>query len=93
MTKARPLGTNGQPIHKLDLLILDELGYVPASKLGAELLFDVISSAYERSSTLRPGVQGTGGEKMLGNCWPVVTRPWLVGFNLPPDTRGRAWRF
>ena len=37
---------------KLDLLILDELGYVPASKVGAELLFDVISTAYERSSVL-----------------------------------------
>jgi DNA replication protein DnaC len=31
---------------------LDELGYVPASKLGAELLFDVISAAYERTSIL-----------------------------------------
>lgn len=29
--------------------ILDELGYVPASKTGAELLFDVIATAYERS--------------------------------------------
>ena len=28
---------------------LDELGYVPASKLGSELLFDVISTAYERT--------------------------------------------
>ena len=37
---------------KLDLLILDELGYVPATKAGAELLFDVIASAYERSSVL-----------------------------------------
>lgn len=37
---------------KLDLLILDELGYVPASKLGAELLFDVISAAYERTSII-----------------------------------------
>src|SRR4029079_8221211 len=37
---------------KLELLILDELGYVPASKGGAELLFDVISTAYERSSVL-----------------------------------------
>ena len=35
---------------KLDLLVLDELGYVPASKVGAELLFDIISSAYERTS-------------------------------------------
>jgi len=37
---------------KVDLLILDEFGYVPASKAGAELLFDVIASAYERSSVL-----------------------------------------
>lgn len=37
---------------KLDLLILDELGYVPASKAGAELLFDVIATAYERHSVL-----------------------------------------
>jgi DNA replication protein DnaC len=37
---------------KLDLLILDEFGYVPASKAGAELLFDVIANAYERSSVI-----------------------------------------
>jgi DNA replication protein DnaC len=37
---------------KRDLRILDELGDVPASKVGAELLFDVISTAYERSSVL-----------------------------------------
>ena len=37
-------------LSKLDLLILDELGYVPASKIGSELLFDVISTAYERMS-------------------------------------------
>jgi DNA replication protein DnaC len=37
---------------RLDLLVLDELGYVPATKAGAELLFDVISTAYERTSVL-----------------------------------------
>ena len=37
---------------KLDLLVLDELGYVPTSKVGAEMLFDVINTAFERSSTL-----------------------------------------
>ena len=37
---------------KLDLLILDELGYVPASKAGSELFFDVISTAYERMSLI-----------------------------------------
>ena len=35
---------------KLYLLVLDELCYVPASQVGAELLFDVISTAYEMSS-------------------------------------------
>jgi DNA replication protein DnaC len=39
-----------QQLGKLDLLILDELGYVPASKAGAELLFEVIATAYERNS-------------------------------------------
>ena len=39
-------------LSKLDLLVLDELGYVPASKVGAELLFDVISTAYERTSLI-----------------------------------------
>jgi DNA replication protein DnaC len=39
-------------LSKQDLLILDELGYVPASKIGAELLFDIISTAYERTSLI-----------------------------------------
>ncbi len=34
------------------LLVLDELGYVPFSKMGAELLFEVISRAYERVSLI-----------------------------------------
>jgi len=39
-------------LSKLDLIILDELGYVPASKTGAELLFDIVGSAYERTSII-----------------------------------------
>ncbi len=35
-----------------DLLILDELGYVPFTKAGAELLFEVVSRAYERHSLI-----------------------------------------
>jgi DNA replication protein DnaC len=48
----RPLLRLRSHLAKLDLLILDEFGYVPASKAGAELLFDVITSAYERSSVI-----------------------------------------
>ena len=35
-----------------ELLVIDELGYVPLSKTGAELLFETISQRYERASTL-----------------------------------------
>ena len=34
------------------LLIIDELGFVPLSKTGAELLFELISQRYERAATL-----------------------------------------
>ncbi len=34
------------------LLIIDELGFVPPSKTGAELLFELISQRYERGATL-----------------------------------------
>jgi DNA replication protein DnaC len=39
-------------MERTELLILDELGYVPFTKAGAELLFDVISRAYERTSVI-----------------------------------------
>ena len=37
---------------KYSLLIIDELGFVPLSKTGAELLFEVFSQRYERGSIL-----------------------------------------
>ena len=39
-------------LERADLLVLDELGYVPFSKAGAELLFEVVSRAYERTSLM-----------------------------------------
>jgi DNA replication protein DnaC len=37
---------------KYDVIICDELGYVPFSKIGAELLFQFFSSRYERGSSI-----------------------------------------
>jgi DNA replication protein DnaC len=48
----KALGRLRTQLGRLDLLILDEFGYVPASQVGAELLFDVISTAYERTSVV-----------------------------------------
>ena len=41
-----------QQLERHHLLVLDELGYVPFTKAGAELLFEVVSRAYERTSLL-----------------------------------------
>lgn len=37
---------------RLDLLVLDEVGFVPFSKAGAELLFGILTERYERGSVL-----------------------------------------
>ncbi|MCP4567772.1 MAG: ATP-binding protein [FCB group bacterium] len=37
---------------KPELLILDELGYLPIDKLGADLLFQIISHRYEKGSLI-----------------------------------------
>nr|WP_272214604.1 ATP-binding protein [Marinicella sp. W31]MDC2880230.1 ATP-binding protein [Marinicella sp. W31] len=55
------------------LLIIDELGFVPLSKTGAELLFELISQRYERGTTLISGnllfdewMEILGSERLTG---------------------------
>jgi DNA replication protein DnaC len=71
--ETRTLQRLHKQLERLDVLILDELGYVPFSKSGAELLFDVVSRAYERTSlivtTNLPFEQWTevmGSERLTG---------------------------
>ncbi len=73
MREQRELKRLFAQVQKHDLIILDELGYVPFSKAGAELLFEVVSRAYERLSlivtTNLPFEQWTevmGSERMTG---------------------------
>ena len=65
---------------KVHLIILDEFGYVPFSKAGAELLFEVVSRAYERQSiilsTNLPFENWTeilGNERMTGALLDRIT--------------------
>ena len=60
-------------LERQHLLVLDELGYVPFSKVGAELLFEVVSRAYERTSLLvttnlpfEEWAEVLGNERMTG---------------------------
>lgn len=39
-------------LSKLDLLIIDEIGYVPFSEKGAQLFFQVITDSYEKQSII-----------------------------------------
>jgi DNA replication protein DnaC len=79
---------------RLDLLILDELGYVPASKAGAELLFDVIANAYERQSVVLTTNLGfehwtevLGNERLTGAALDRLThRATIV------ETAGESYR-
>ncbi len=74
-------------LSRLNLLIIDELGFVPLSRTGAELLFEVFSQRYERGSILvttnLPFDEWTevfGSERLTGaHCWtvsPTTSTSW-----------------
>jgi len=78
-------------LSRQDLLILDELGYVPFSKAGAELLFEVVSRAYERQSLVvttnlpfEQWVEVCGSERLTGAMLDRLThRVHIVEANGP----------
>jgi DNA replication protein DnaC len=79
---------------RLDLLVLDELGYVPASKVGAELLFDVISTAYERTSLIvtsnlpfESWTEVLGSERLTGATLDRLTHRCNI-----IETKGESYR-
>ena len=79
---------------KQDLLILDELGYVPASKAGSELLFDIVSTAYERQSLIvtsnlpfESWTEVLGSERLTGATLDRLTHRCHI-----LETRGESYR-
>jgi len=81
-------------IKQLDLVILDELGYVPASKAGAELLFDVIATAYERNSLIvttnlpfENWTEVLGSERLTGAALDRLTHRCHI-----LETKGESYR-
>ena len=90
----RQLQRYRQALSKLDLLILDELGYVPASKAGAELLFDVIATAYERYSLIvttnlpfENRTEVLGSERLTGAALDRLTHRCHI-----LETKGESYR-
>ena len=65
---------------RVNLLIVDELGYVPLPQTGSELLFDVFSQRYENGATIvtsnRPFQEGTtvfASERLTGALLDRIT--------------------
>lgn len=48
----RTLGRLQQRVQRVELLIVDELGFVPFDRVGGELLFNLLSERHERRSTI-----------------------------------------
>ena len=79
------------------LLIIDELGFVPLSKTGAELLFELVSQRYERAATLITSnlpfdewTETFGSERLTGALLDRLTHQNLVGRRIPGISAHRA---
>ena len=83
-------GQLAERLLRLDLVVLDELGYLPFSPSGGALLFHLLSKLYERTSVVITtnlsfsewaGVSGDGScGRRAGQC------PWLVAKANHPDS-------
>jgi DNA replication protein DnaC len=90
----RPLARLRGHLAKLDLLIRDAFGYVPASTAGAERLVDVIAPADERSSgilttnlPLEHWTEVLGNERLTGAALDRLTHRGTI-----LETAGESYR-
>ncbi len=67
---------------RFKLLIIDELGFVPLSKTGAELLFEIVSQRYERGSILI--TTKCSLRRVDGGLWLRAAHRRSIGQTHPP---------
>jgi len=91
----RELGRLRKRLSAVDLLVLDELGFVPFDREGGELLFNLIAERHERASTLittnlafSEWPRVFGGDEKLATA--AIDR--LAHHSVIITTRGRSYR-
>src|SRR5665213_1867465 len=69
--KAATLERHYRSFDRIDLLLIDELGYVPFEREATDLLFQLISQRYERRSiALQQTCRSRSGRKSFPTRWP-----------------------
>jgi len=91
----KALGRIQKQLSRMNLVIVDELGYVPFSKIGAELLFEFFAERYERGSVMittnLPFDQWTevlGSERLTGALLDRLTHRVHI-----LEANGESYRF
>jgi DNA replication protein DnaC len=91
----RELGRLQRRFTHLDLLVVDEVGFVPFDRVGAELLFNLLAQRYERGSVLiTTNLAFAEWPKVFGNSEKLTTAllDRLAHHATVITTRGRSFR-
>jgi DNA replication protein DnaC len=76
---------------RMDLVILDELGYLPFSQAGGALLFHLLSRLYEHTSVLMPPTLCGAPHNRFNAVYFILLRPAQAAQKQPWPQRVLSW--